>query len=180
MKINLGCGTDIKEGYVNVDCAKLPGVDVVFDVEKPPLPFKDESVDEVYAKDIIEHLDYAPLMKDLLRILKPEGKVIILSPHFTSMNFWIDPTHKHAFSIRTFGFFAKENPYIAWENRKYYYDFAFSKMGKSRITFQKHLLFVSWICSFVFNLHPKIQTFYEMTMFSRLFPAENVYVELIK
>lgn len=38
LKINLGCGTDIKPGWVNVDIAKLDGVDIVHDLDELPLP----------------------------------------------------------------------------------------------------------------------------------------------
>lgn len=41
-KLNLGCGKDIKAGYVNLDIVKLDGVYVVWDVNKLPLPFKKE------------------------------------------------------------------------------------------------------------------------------------------
>jgi len=36
-KLNLGCGNDIKKDYVNLDIAKLQGVNVVWDVNKLPL-----------------------------------------------------------------------------------------------------------------------------------------------
>ena len=38
-KLNLGCGNDIRQGYINLDVAELDGVDVVWDVNKLPLPF---------------------------------------------------------------------------------------------------------------------------------------------
>ena len=77
-KLNLGCGEDIKAGWVNLDFIKLPGVDVVHDIEKPPFPFKDEEFDEILAQDTMEHIwNMIPVMKDLYRILKPGGKLTI-------------------------------------------------------------------------------------------------------
>lgn len=74
MKINLGCGREIKEGYVNVDVSKDEGVDVVWDLNSLPLPFKDNSVDEVVCSHVLEHLvDPYPLVLDVHRILKPCG-----------------------------------------------------------------------------------------------------------
>ncbi len=56
MRLNLGCGDDIKDGYVNVDTTKLPGVDVLADLNDQ-LPFKSESVDQIVMKSVLEHLN---------------------------------------------------------------------------------------------------------------------------
>jgi len=32
-KLNLGCGTDIREGYINLDKKSIDGVDIVHDIE---------------------------------------------------------------------------------------------------------------------------------------------------
>lgn len=54
IKLNLGCGPDIKPGYINIDtCALHPDV-IVQDIKN--LNFDHESIDEIYAKDIIEHM----------------------------------------------------------------------------------------------------------------------------
>jgi len=37
-KLNIGCGKDIKEDYVNLDSVKLPEVDVVHNLDKYPWP----------------------------------------------------------------------------------------------------------------------------------------------
>ena len=56
MKLNLGCGNDIKKGYVNLDSKKLKGVNVTHNLEKFPYPFKNNELDYVIAYHIIEHL----------------------------------------------------------------------------------------------------------------------------
>ena len=74
MKLNLGCGREAREGYINVDKFKHDGVDVVWDLNVLPLPFKDNSVDEVICSHILEHLiNPYPLVLDIHRILKPDG-----------------------------------------------------------------------------------------------------------
>lgn len=104
-RLNLGCGTDIREGWVNLDRARLPGVDVVHDLSTLPLPFADGEFAEICAKDVLEHLDYIPLLRELHRVLRVGGVLDIQVPHFTSAGNFIDPTHKRLFSIRTFEFF---------------------------------------------------------------------------
>ncbi len=76
MKLNIGAGTDLREGYVNHDIAMLPGIDIVWDLNMLPWPWASVSVDEVVLKDVLEHLtDFMPAMEELHRILKPGGKV---------------------------------------------------------------------------------------------------------
>ena len=55
-KLHLGCGTVIKQGWINHDLVPLPGVDVVHDLRVFPWPFENGKFDEVYMKDVLEHL----------------------------------------------------------------------------------------------------------------------------
>ena len=81
MKLNLGCGDDIKKGYINVDSCKLPRVDVVCNLEKK-FPFKSDSADEVIAENIIEHLNEPyKFMEEIWRVCKDNAKVLIVAPH---------------------------------------------------------------------------------------------------
>jgi ubiquinone/menaquinone biosynthesis C-methylase UbiE len=177
-KLNLGCGTDIRSGWVNLDSAKLAGVDVVWDVERVPLPFRDAEFDEVLCQDILEHVNYVPILKDLHRILKDSGRITIRVPHFTSKNNYIDPTHKKMFSMRTFDFFTKHS----MKGRGYYFDFAFGHVASARMTFElsSRLFFFNKLARWFFNRNRQTQDFYESTFLSRLFPAQNIIVTLVK
>jgi SAM-dependent methyltransferase len=180
-KLNLGCGADIKPGWINLDSAALPGVDVVHDIEKLPLPFPDEEFEEILAQDMLEHLtDYVPVLRDLHRILKKGGTLAIRVPHFTSKNNFIDPTHRRLFSVSTFDFFVKNSP--LHKEREYYFDFAFERIALRRLTFEKssRLFFYNRVTEWFFNLSPRLQTFYESTGFAREFPAENIVITLTK
>ena len=106
-RLNLGCGQDIKQGYVNLDSVRMPGVDKVHDLNKIPYPFKDNTFDITYASHVLEHLDDVPgVLRELRRISKPEAKIIIRVPFFPSMYAASDPTHKHFFTYKTFDYFA--------------------------------------------------------------------------
>ena len=71
--INLGSGTE-PYGDVRVDFIKSKNVTHVCDLNKP-LPFKDESFDEVYSKSVLEHIGNVKLfISESMRILKPNGK----------------------------------------------------------------------------------------------------------
>ncbi len=106
MKLNLGCGSDIKKGYVNLDSVKLSGVDVVHDLDKIPYPFKANTFGEVYARHVLEHVtDLVATLEELLRITKPGGKIVVICPYFSNPGAFSDPTHKRFFTYNTFDYF---------------------------------------------------------------------------
>ncbi|MBI2055910.1 MAG: methyltransferase domain-containing protein [Candidatus Sungbacteria bacterium] len=179
-KLNLGCGTDIKQGWINLDSAQIPGIDIVHDIEKLPLPFQNEEFNEILAQDILEHVEYIPVLKDLHRILKKSGTLTIRVPHFTSKNNYIDPTHKKRFSVNTLDFFVSNTK--LGKKREYYFDFMFSEIKKRRITFERssRVFFYNSLVEPIVNHSLKTQQFYESSSLSRLFPAENIEITLRK
>lgn len=57
MKLNLGCGLDVRDGFVNVDLNAFHRPDIVSDVCR--LPIADGLFDELLAQDVLEHLPRA-------------------------------------------------------------------------------------------------------------------------
>ena len=87
MNLNLGCGSDYREGYINIDnyTANLK-IDRVFDCNEP-LDYPDESVEEILAIHLLEHLrpkGIDRVVKSWYRVLKKGGKLIIELPDFDS------------------------------------------------------------------------------------------------
>jgi SAM-dependent methyltransferase len=184
-KLNVGCGNDARTGWVNLDVKPLPGVDVVHDLESLPLPFADEEFDEILCQDVLEHLEYIPLLRELHRLLRRGGRITIRVPHFTSRNNYVDPTHKRLFSIDTWEFFVTEGSgHMAHLQpvRSYYFDFAFSAIESRLLTFEAggKAFALNRLVDKVVNRSPRRQSLYEATFMSRLFPAENVFVTLRK
>ena len=71
MKLNLGCGNVLLDGYSNYD--KYNHDALFIDLEKIPLPFKNNSVDEeILLLNVIEHLNINPydFMLELYNIMK--------------------------------------------------------------------------------------------------------------
>lgn len=88
IKLNLGCGKDYQEGFINIDCLQ-EGIKVdVYHNLKTPLPYKDNSVDCVRSIAILEHFnmyDGVVVFKDWCRILKPGGELIVKVPNVQSI-----------------------------------------------------------------------------------------------
>lgn len=176
-KLNMGCGSDIRSGWINLDIASLEGVDVVHDINVLPLPFDDSNFDFVLCQDILEHLEYIPLLEEIHRITKPGGIVEIRVPHFSSRFNFIDPTHKKMFSIQTFDYFTKNAPF----GRNYYFPFHFEKTVYRKICFSKsYVFFINYLIEPMINIGQRMRTFYEASFLARLFPAANIVVRLKK
>lgn len=108
-KLNIGCGTEIKKDFVNLDSLKLKGVDVVHDLNKFPWPFKKNTFDIVYASHILEHVDDLEMvMKEIKRICNNKARIAIRVPHFSCGVSYRDPTHKRLFSYFTYDYFTKD------------------------------------------------------------------------
>jgi len=104
--LDLGCGNRKKEGSIGVDINPGTNADIIHDLNSFPYPFDESAFIEIYADNVIEHLDnVVKVMEELHRISKPEGIIIIKVPYFRSRYAYIDPTHKHYFTAESFTYF---------------------------------------------------------------------------
>lgn len=102
MKLNLGCGNDLKEGYVNLDIVDYGG-NKIHDMNVVPYPFDDDTFDEIFCSHILEHVEnFNRVITELHRIAKPDAAIIVYAPFFLNTKYFGDPDHKIPFSIRTF------------------------------------------------------------------------------
>ncbi len=107
MRLNVGCGRSPLAGWVNLDSAALPGVDVVADLESP-LPFEDDSVTEIAASHVLEHIrGPLALMQELHRIAKPGALATFRTPYGSSDDADEDPTHVRRYFWGSWGYFSQ-------------------------------------------------------------------------
>ena len=121
-KLNLGCGRDYCEGWINADFNKEVKADMYLDLTQP-LPFKDNEIDEILLDNVLEHIQrdrFLEFVDELWRITKPKGLINIYVPHFTGLTAFKHPTHYTYFGICTFGFMeATEKPGINFSGERY-------------------------------------------------------------
>ena len=170
-KLTIGCGKDIKKDFVNLDIVKLPGVDVVHNLNKYPWPFKDNEFEYIYCDNVLEHLeDIIKPVEEIWRISKPKAKTRIIVPIFPSVWSFCDPTHKSVYTYFTFNYFRPEDSLN-------YYSKARFRIAKRKIIFNKFLRPFQWMVNSS-NISQKIWAFY----FSHIISAQflDVTLETIK
>lgn len=130
-KLNIGCGEGKKDGYINVDFSPDVSPDVLYDLNKFPYPFQDNSFEQAEAFHILEHLDKPfNVMKELHRILKPDGTLHIKVPHFSRG--FTHAEHAHGFDV-TFPL---------------YFNPGFTKSGYFGVNYRLESMKLNWLAFF--------------------------------
>ena len=110
-RLNLGCGHDIRQGWLNLDVESHSGVDIVANLDNcahTPIPLSDNEIDEFLLSHILEHIkEPLPLMQELHRIAKPNATAIIRTPHGASDDAYEDPTHYRQYFHGSFIYFSQ-------------------------------------------------------------------------
>ncbi len=102
-KLNLGCNYKYIKGFVNLDYDKKTKADIYHNLNRFPYPFKDNEFDYILASHILEHLDNPiKASKEITRILKPNGVLYLVVPHFTNPMAYA-PVHRTYFSYSSIG-----------------------------------------------------------------------------
>ena len=177
IKIELGCGKTKKEGYIGIDQLDLPGVDLVGDVMPCMQLFPDASVDEIYSKSFLEHVDdLSAVISETIRILKKDGVHNLYVHHFSNPYYYSDYTHTNFFGLYTLHYFTNDSKM----RRK-----VPSFYGSDKITIVKQrLVFTSpflerWpfkkILELIFNSSTWMQEFYEENL-CYIFPCYAIKI----
>lgn len=85
LKLNLGCGLDIRADYLNLDMYSDNPEVIYCDVRKLPLP--DNSVDLILANDVLDifsHREIDNVLNEWNRVLKLDGEIQIRVPNLKS------------------------------------------------------------------------------------------------
>lgn len=106
MKLNLGSGIKRIEGFINVDYNDKANPDVVCDLEVPPYPFDNDSIDYIIMSHVYEHIRNAVgMMKEIYRICADKAVIEIVSPYYTWRGAYSDPTHVRLVTKDSFVFY---------------------------------------------------------------------------
>ncbi|MBN1545588.1 MAG: class I SAM-dependent methyltransferase [Syntrophaceae bacterium] len=162
--LELGSGEKEWQGRICIDRRDMPHVDIVADLEEgfPFLP--DNSVDAIFSKSFLEHIDHFEfLMQEIWRVLKPTGRKFLYVPHFSNPYYYSDYSHKRFFGLYTFEYFSRHQNRFKRKVPFFYQEYGF-------VTEEITLVFTSpWkgrkllkhLFQKLINLHPWLMEFYE-------------------
>jgi SAM-dependent methyltransferase len=122
MELLIGCGNKREklislkgkpewDKLVTLDNDPNCGADIEHDLERMPLPFADETFDEIHAYHILEHTGrqgdfrfFFAQWEEFYRLLKPGGLVCGIVPSRSSPWAWADPGHTKIIERESFVF----------------------------------------------------------------------------
>lgn len=106
MIIEFGCGNAKTPGAIGVDINPRSAADVLHDMDVFPYPFESNVADKIICHDVLEHVaDFIRTMEEIWRIAKPGCAIDVTGPFMSSVNYFSDPTHRRAFTSRSFDYF---------------------------------------------------------------------------
>lgn len=85
VRVNIGCGANKIDGYLNIDASPDVQPDLVSDIRFCRLPIEDHQLDEVFMAHTIEHIQkhhWPTVFMEFNRILKIGGHLVLTFPEF--------------------------------------------------------------------------------------------------
>lgn len=140
MKLNLGCGANVIDGFTNVDKyphlflidpAKGPPDFMLCDLEATsydgeryqPWIWKTSSVDEIHFIHSLEHMGQKPegfrhIITEVYRIAQHNAKIFIAVPHPRHDDYLNDPTHVRPITPQLLELFSRKKN-AEWAEKRY-------------------------------------------------------------
>lgn len=86
VNVNLGCGTNIVKGWINIDLVPPSNVNKDFlQGSALDIPLANNSVDYILLDQVLEHMamdNVVPVLWEIRRVLKKGGRCVIVVPDF--------------------------------------------------------------------------------------------------
>jgi len=84
LRLNVGCGSDVRPGYFHVDARAFPWVDLVWDIADTPWPLPDRCAREIICHHTLEHVSYwrvPAVLCEMRRVLRDDGMLELAVPN---------------------------------------------------------------------------------------------------
>jgi SAM-dependent methyltransferase len=168
-RLNLGCGDNLmpkEKGWVNQDIFQFGEIDDVFDFNKYPLKYKDNSFEVIRIWNCLFLVkDFVRFMQEVYRIAKPNARIIIQTQFFLSTESANYPYNYTQTNYNSFNIFLKNAEF----NKKTGVELT---IIKRRWIFSENR-FLKFL-NLIPNIFPKIYG----RFFYFLFPSNKLFFEL--
>lgn len=174
--LHLGCGRKKCPGAFGVDRAHSPSVDLQHDLAVRPWPLPSDHFAKVYLIDVLEHLDdVIGALEEVHRVCRARAEVVIIGPSAGSHHLWGDPTHRRAFTSRSFACFE-----AGFGER--HFDYTDARFRIVEATYGKwedwiHQVHLHWYDRLLHGLANRYTGIYERR-FLYWYPIPNLYTRL--
>ena len=139
-KINLGSGEDYKEDHINIDIRKNVKTDLRWDLNNIPYPFKENSFTECFMDCVLASVNNPiEVLKEASRIVKPGGRVIVITPHPLAYSYFSGITHTAHFTENSFAEKNLQEYELEDKLELIRTEFIFMNKWKKYIPFKKYL-----------------------------------------
>ncbi|MFO7974348.1 MAG: hypothetical protein R6V12_06930 [Candidatus Hydrogenedentota bacterium] len=149
LKLNLGCGRDYREGWLNADINRAVKADMYLDMREG-LPFHDNAVGHVMLDNVLEHVPrnrYFGFLEELHRICMPEAKIEVYAPHYSGIFAFKHPAHYVYFGVGSFDLFDEAAPF----NGERYIKARFRVRQQRLLFFHHNLVSYPWLSKLPIN-----------------------------
>jgi SAM-dependent methyltransferase len=107
--LDVGCGPQKYPGSIGIDMNPDTAADVLCNVDRGALPFRDDSFDQVRAVHLIEHVENViRTVEEFHRVTRAGGTIYLVTPHYTDFSSFCDPTHRWHLNSFSFWYFYPE------------------------------------------------------------------------
>ena len=176
--VELGCGRKKKQGRIGIDKVDLTNVDIVADMEKGLSFLPDRSVDQIHCRSVLEHVaNLENLLREIVRVLKKNGRAHIFVPHFSNPYYYSDFTHRRFFGLYSFCYFVDREGQLRRKVPSFYTDIRI-RIVSQRLVFRssfKVINPVKKLFGWFVNLHTILQEYYEENL-CYAFPCHGIEV----
>jgi SAM-dependent methyltransferase len=141
--LNIGAGVKTIPGMISIDLYGNP--DIRWDLNKVPWPFEANSVDQIFACHVFEHLPgWWDAFQECARILKPGGVLDMRVPDESSSKALTFKDHVKIFDIDSFhGIIGVTHPTNAWV-QEIKDSIPFNLVEYFRVPFQEYYWMTKW------------------------------------
>ena len=93
LRIDLGCGSQVRPGFTGIDARMTPATAIVSDARS--VAVASHLADEVYASCLLEHFENPhEVLREIHRLLAPDGQAVLRLPNLGTYSSHLDLTHR--------------------------------------------------------------------------------------